>query len=162
MFVFKTIVWGTIFMIAALIFGPWLALQFDSSFPPMDFGWASCVGIALGVLGAPLTLYCAAVLFLPGASRPAPYDAGGSFTIAGPYLYVRNPFMLGVILTLWGEAIYMSRVVMIAYAFILTWVIYFWVIFFEEPALTESLGDEYRKYKKAVPRWFPRIKKYRG
>lgn len=162
MFVFKTVIWGAIFMIAALIFGPWLALQFDTSFPPFDFGWVRYVGGFFATVGVMLTLYCASVLFIPGASRPAPYDAGGSFTIAGPYRYVRNPFMLGVILTLWGEALYMSRVVMIAYAFILMWVIYFWVIFFEEPALTDSLGAEYIKYKKSIPRWFPKLKGYRG
>jgi protein-S-isoprenylcysteine O-methyltransferase Ste14 len=42
------------------------------------------------------------------------------------------------------------------------WVIYFWVIFFEEPALTDSLGDEYIKYKKSIPRWFPKLKGYKG
>ena len=162
MFVFKTVVWGAIFMIAALIFGPWLAIQFDASFPPMDFGWVSYLGLGMGIVGIPFALYCAAVIMIPGASRPAPYDAGGTFTIAGPYLYVRNPFMLGVLIALWGEALYMSRVVMLAYAFILTWVIYFWVIFFEEPALTESIGKEYLKYKKAVPRWFPKINRYKG
>jgi protein-S-isoprenylcysteine O-methyltransferase Ste14 len=149
-------------MIGALVFGPWLALQFDASFPPMDFGLYAYIGVAMGVIGVPLALYCAWVIFIPGASRPVPYDAGGSFTIAGPYRYVRNPFMLGVLLTLWGEAIYMSRIAMLAYAFLLTWIIYFWVIFFEEPALTESLGDEYLKYKKAVPRWFPKLKKFKG
>ncbi len=162
MFVFKTIAWGAIFMVAALIFGPWLALQFGTSFPSVDIGWVSHAGIPLAVVGICLSLYCAWVLFIPGASRPAPYDAGGSFTIAGPYLYVRNPFMLGIVLALWGEALHMSSIVMIAYAFILTWVIYFWVIFFEEPALTESIGKEYTKYKKSVPRWFPKIKRYKS
>ncbi|MFA4874714.1 MAG: isoprenylcysteine carboxylmethyltransferase family protein [bacterium] len=160
MFVFRTVLWGTIFLILSLIVGPWLAMQFDASFPVLALGWARYIGVALAAAGVPLVIYCAAILFLPGASRPAPYDAGGSFTIAGPYCYVRNPFMLGVILSLWGEAIMMSRIVMIVYAFILTWVIYFWVIFFEEPALTESFGDEYRTYKTAVPRWLPKLIKY--
>lgn len=162
MLAFRTVLWGTLFMLATLIVGPWLALTFDTSFPPMDFGPLRYAGIALGILGIPLTLYCAWVLFIPGSTRPAPYDAGGSFTIAGPYLFVRNPFMLGVLLTLWGEAIYMARLTMIVYAFILTWVIYFWVIFFEEPALVESLGAEYKKYRNAVPRFFPQFRKYKS
>jgi protein-S-isoprenylcysteine O-methyltransferase Ste14 len=162
MFVFRTVIWGTIFLIAALMIGPWLALQFDASFPPIAIGWLRYVGIAMCVIGIPLSLYCAIIIITPGTSRPAPYDAGGTFTVAGPYLYMRNPFMLGVILSLWGEAILLMRIVMIAYAFILTWVIYFWVIFFEEPALTEGLGNEYLRYKKAVPRWFPQFRKYKG
>jgi protein-S-isoprenylcysteine O-methyltransferase Ste14 len=162
MLAFRTVFWGTLFMLAALVVGPWLAQSFDASFPPMDFGAFRYAGIALGIIGIPLALYCAWVLFIPGSTRPAPSDAGGSFTIAGPYLFVRNPFMLGVLLTLWGEAIYMARLTMIVYAFVLMWVIYFWVIFFEEPALVESLGAEYKKYQKAVPRWFPQVRKYKG
>ncbi|HPQ80643.1 MAG TPA: isoprenylcysteine carboxylmethyltransferase family protein [bacterium] len=162
MFVFRTVVWGIIFLFASLIVGPWLALQFDASFPVLEFGNLRYAGMALAALGGVLALYCAGALLIPGKSRPAPYDAGGSFTIAGPYRYVRNPFMLGVILALWGEALITSRIVMIAYAFILTWSIHFWVIFFEEPALTERFGGEYREYRDAVPRWFPQFRKYRG
>lgn len=160
MFVFRTIVWGTAFLMVALILGPWLALQFDASFPAISLGGLRYAGAAIIAIGAPLAAYCTAVLFIPGKSRPAPYDAGGIFTIAGPYRYVRNPFMLGVILALWGEALFMSRIAMIAYAFIFTWCIHFWVIFFEEPSLQERFGGEYRAYRKAVPRWFPQLKRY--
>lgn len=162
MFVFRTIVWWTIFLILALIVGPWIAMQFDSSFPALSLGKFKYAGIALLVVSVPLTLYCCALLFIPGKSRPAPYDAGGVFIIAGPYNYVRNPFMLGVILILWGEALIMSRIAMIGYALIFTWCIHFWVIFFEEPALLERFKNEYRLYRDAVPRWFPQFKKYRS
>ena len=30
------------------------------------------------------------------------------------------------------------------------------VAVYEEPALTEQFGDEYREYKRAVPAWIPR------
>ncbi len=162
MFVFRAVLWGTLFLLAALIVGPWLAMQFDASFPALSFGGARYAGILLAAIGIPLIIYCGAIIFMPGKTRPAPYDAGGAFTIAGPYRYIRNPFMLGVILILWAEAIFMSRIAMIAYAFILTWVIHFWVIFFEEPALAAAFGKEYAGYKAKVPRWFPKFKRYRG
>lgn len=160
MFVFRTVVWGTIFLFMALAAGPWLAMQFDASFPVLALGKFRYIGIALMAAGVPLAIYCTAVIFIPGKSRPAPYDAGGVFTIAGPYCYVRNPFLLGVIITLWGEAIFMARIVMIAYAFVFTWCIHFWVIFYEEPALLERFVGEYRSYRDAVPRWFPKFRKY--
>lgn len=162
MFVFRTIIWGTIFLFLALLAGPWLAMQFDTSFPVLAIGKYRYIGIAPMAIGIPLALYCTAVLFIPGKSRPAPYDAGGIFTIAGPYCYVRNPFMLGVIFTLWGEAVLMARIVMIAYALVFTWCIHFWVVFFEEPALQERFGNEYKSYRNAVPRWFPKFRKYKG
>jgi len=112
------------------------------------------------VAGIPFAIYCAALLFIPGTSRPAPYDAGGSFTIAGPYRYVRNPFLLSIIVTLFGEAILMSRIAMIAYALIFAWCVHFWVIFFEEPALLERFRGEYADYRRQVSRWFPSFRKY--
>ena len=162
MFVFRTIIWGTIFMVLSLAVGPWLALRFDASFPPIAMGWLRYIGIVLVAIGSPLTLYCGAVILIPGTSRPAPYDAGGTFTVAGPYRYVRNPFMLGVLITMWGEALLMSRISMFAYALIITWVIHFWVLFFEEPALIQGLGKDYERYRKSVPRWFPKFRRYRG
>jgi protein-S-isoprenylcysteine O-methyltransferase Ste14 len=162
MFIFKTIVWGSIFLLVALLVGPWLALQFDASFPHFHIGPYRYIGIPVFGIGLMLSLYCAAILFIPGRSRPAPYDAGGTFTIAGPYRYVRNPFMLGVIISLWGEAIFMERLAMIIYALILMWVIHFWVIFFEEPALEERFRGEYDRYRKAVPRWLPRLNRFEG
>ncbi len=160
MFVFKTIVWGTIFSFLALIAGPWLALQFDTSFPAVDLGGIRYAGIALMAIGIPFSLYCSAILFLPGANRPMPYDTGDDFVIEGPYRYVRNPFLLGIIITLLGETILMSRFAMFAYTFLLVWCVHFWVIFFEEPALLERFEDKYKKYKDAVPRWLPKFKRY--
>jgi protein-S-isoprenylcysteine O-methyltransferase Ste14 len=161
MFVIRTVLFGIIVLFAALIVGPWLALQFDASFPVRLFPqWVHGVGIALIILGATLAIFCTAAILAPGASRPAPDDAGGSFTIAGPYCFVRNPFMLGVIVALWGEALLLSRVAMVAYAFVLTWVIHLWVIFYEEPSLAKSLGKQYRDYLDAVPRWVPQFRRY--
>ena len=111
-------------------------------------------------IGTALAIYCTAIIVLPGQSRPAPYDAGGVFSVAGHYRYSRNPFLLGVILALWGEALITSRIVMFAYAFIFTWSIHFWVVFIEEPSLQDSFGGEYRAYRNAVPRWIPQFKRY--
>ena len=161
MFVFRTVLIAIIVLFAALIVGPWAALQFDASFPVLPFpAWVGGIGAALLILGAALAIFCAAAIFAPGSSSPAPYDAGGTFTIAGPYCYVRNPFMLGVIVALWGEALLLSRVAMFACAFVLTWVIHLWVVFYEEPSLRKSLGKRYLDYHAAVPRWMPQFRKY--
>lgn len=162
MIVFRTIVLGTVFLFVALAAGPLLAVQFDESFPVLAIGLLRYVGIMLLAVGIPLAIYCTSVLFIPGKSRPAPYDAGGIFTIAGPYCYVRNPFLLSVVIALWGEALLLERIVMIAYAFVFTWGIHFWVIFYEEPALLDRFGEEYQTYRDSVPRWLPQLKKYKA
>jgi protein-S-isoprenylcysteine O-methyltransferase Ste14 len=35
-----------------------------------------------------------------------------------------------------------------------------WFIIYEEPNLEKKFGDEYREYKRNVPRWIPRLKPY--
>jgi protein-S-isoprenylcysteine O-methyltransferase Ste14 len=159
-FVFKTIVAGTVFLFTALLAGPWLAMQFDASYPPINLGHYRHVGTALFVIGFVVALYCTYVLFSPAKIRPAPFYAGGVFIIGGPYSYVRNPFLLAVIIALWGEAIYMQRFAMVAYALIFTWLIHFWVVFFEEPVLEKRFPKEYPAYREVVPRWFPKFRKY--
>ena len=155
MFVFRTIIWGTIFILAVLAAGPWLAMRLDASFPPMALGPFRYIGIPLMLVGIPLAIYCVGLLFWPGESRAAPYDAGGDFRVTGFYRHVRNPFMLGVIVALWGEVLITSSWAMLAYAALAIWCIHFWVVFYEEPTLLERFGDEYKEYKESVPRWIP-------
>lgn len=162
MFGFKTIIWGTLFSFAALCVGPWFAVQFDGSFPSISLGAFRYLGVVLLLIGAVLAFYCAYLLLTPSrGTGPIPYDSSENLVISGPYRFVRNPFMLGVVLALFGEAFLLSRVAMFAYAAIFTWSVHFWVVFFEEPALMESFGVEYKKYREQVPRWFPQFKKYK-
>jgi len=156
MFIFKTIIWGTMFSFITLIAGPWMAVHFDSSFPPINIGNIKYIGIAIMAFAIPFAIYCTAILVIPSSVRPAPYDANGSFAIEGPYKYVRNPFLLSIIISLIGEAILMSRVIMIGYTIIFICCIHFWVVFFEEPTLEERFRNEYKKYKESVPRWIPK------
>jgi protein-S-isoprenylcysteine O-methyltransferase Ste14 len=111
-------------------------------------------------MGICFALYSSIYLIITGPSVAAPYEAGGAFSISGPYRFMRNPFMLGIVITLWGEAIYFERLSLIIYAFLFTWAVHAWVVFFEEPALRRSLKASYTEYHKAVPRWFPKFKGY--
>jgi len=126
MFAFKTIVWGSIFMLAALVLGPWVTSKFDSAFPVFDLGVAKYFGVVLIAAGIALSFCCCAVLFLPQKGNlPKPYDMQHEFVVLGPYAYVRNPFLLGILLALAGETIMMSSFAMIAYSVVLAWCVHF-------------------------------------
>ena len=144
----------------ALVAGPWLALNFDASFPEITLGPVHYAGAALCIFGVLFAIYCAIILIITGPSVSAPYEAGGAFTISGPYRYMRNPLMLSIIVTLWGEAIYFERLSLILYAGLFTSAVHAWVVFFEEPALRRALKGTYGEYHKSVPRWFPKFKSY--
>lgn len=161
MFIFRTLFWGTLLVILVLLVGPWLTLNFDASFPTIELGGARYAGAVIGAAGVLLALVAGIYLIMPGLSRSAPFEAGGSFTASGPYKYVRNPFMLAVILMLWGEAIYLNRLSLLLYAALCTGLLHAWVALFEEPALRNKLGSSYLDYHKSIPRWFPRLKGYK-
>jgi len=161
MFAFKTIIWGTIFSFAALIAGPFIAMQFEQSFPAIDLEIFRYIGIILMAFSIPIAIYCAAIIILPSKNKPRLYHSEELLIISGPYKFVRNPFMLAIMVSVWGESIYMSETAMFAYAFIFSWCLHFWVVFFEEPSLKESFKGDYLNYSEEVPRWIPSLKEYR-
>ncbi len=162
MFGIGTIIWGTLFSFAALIAGPWVAVQFDASFPAFSFGAFRYAGIPLIAVGGSLAFYCAYLLLVPSKKSRLPHTSKEDLIVSGPYLYVRNPFMLGIVLAIVGEAILLSRVVMFGYAAIFTWCVHFWIVFFEEPAMLERFGEDYARYKSGVPRWLPKFNRFGG
>ena len=76
---------------------------------------------------------------------------------AGPYAYTRNPLYLGSFLIAVG-ALLMARSLSLTVLFALLVVpLYMTVMSREETALAEKFGDEYRRYRRAVPLFFPRL-----
>ena len=154
---FKTIVVGTIILFLALVAGPYFAVQLDYLAPPIPLGWFRYFGVLLMLFGAPLAAYCSFLLLVPGKNHPVPYSSPEGMVVAGPYKYIRNPFMLGWILILWGEVVFLRSIPLLFYAVVLTLCVHFWVLAFEEPSLEDRYRDEYRRYKATVPRWIPKV-----
>ena len=97
-----------------------------------------------------------------GEGTPAPWDPPRRLVVLGPYRHVRNPMISGVILFLIAETL-ASRAPALA-----CWAVFFAVAnavyfpLFEEPALVRRHGEAYRRYKRCVPRWIPRLTPWRG
>jgi protein-S-isoprenylcysteine O-methyltransferase Ste14 len=114
------------------------------------------IGIALITAGFALWLWTVRLLMRIGKGTLAPWDPTRKLVVEGPYRLVRNPMITAVLAVLLGEAaLFGSRGV-------LTWAALFlginWVYFvlLEEPGLERRFGDEYRAYRRNVPRWIPR------
>ncbi|MFQ5773918.1 MAG: methyltransferase family protein [Kiloniellaceae bacterium] len=97
-----------------------------------------------------------------GEGTPAPWDPPKRMVIAGPYRHVRNPMIGGVIAVLFGEAAMTMSPGLLAWAalFLLANMIY--IPLFEEPGLERRFGEDYRTYRRHVPRWIPRLTPWRG
>jgi protein-S-isoprenylcysteine O-methyltransferase Ste14 len=110
-----------------------------------------CAGLAL--------MYRTITLFArEGDGTLAPWDPTRRLVVRGPYRFVRNPMIVGVMAVIIGEAaLFGSRG-------ILTWGLVFfavnavWFPVVEEPGLAGRFGADYEVYRRNVPRWVPRRK----
>lgn len=95
-----------------------------------------------------------------GKGTLAPWDPTKHLIITGPYRYVRNPMISGVLTALLGEAMFFGSWILGAFAgfFFMLNTLYF--KFSEEPGLVKRFGKEYEEYRKQVPMWIPRRTPY--
>ncbi|MEP7321172.1 MAG: isoprenylcysteine carboxylmethyltransferase family protein [Saprospiraceae bacterium] len=85
----------------------------------------------------------------------APWTDKNKLVIEGPYRYCRNPMITGVLFMLLGEALWLRSLPILTWAFIFFIINTFYFILQEEPFLERKFGDDYRMYKRKVPRWLP-------
>ncbi len=113
--------------------------------------------VAVASIGIFLLAATIRLLIAIGRGTLAPWEPTLKLVVEGPYRYVRNPMISGVLLILAGEAILFSS------HYLLIWLIVFFLInhtyfvLVEEPGLAKRFGEEYEIYKQNVPRWMPRL-----
>jgi protein-S-isoprenylcysteine O-methyltransferase Ste14 len=96
-----------------------------------------------------------------GRGTLAPWSPTRKLVVGGMYAYVRNPMILGVITVLVGESLMLSSVGILTWAILVFLINTVYFVFSEEPGLEKRFGEEYREYKRDVPRWIPRRKPWR-
>ena len=109
-------------------------------------------GALLGVFGAGLAIRSA--LLLAGRGRPQ-RGPRPVFVLAGPYLRIRNPLLVGLVLAIAGGALAAASWSLGLLAVALLAGAHLWVVRVEEPRLSARLGAAYVEYLRAVPRWLP-------
>jgi protein-S-isoprenylcysteine O-methyltransferase Ste14 len=131
----------------------------------VDVGWGLgapwnalpvLAGAALVLAGLALWYRTVALFAREGEGTLAPWDPTRKLVVRGPYRYVRNPMITGVLLVLSGEAALFGSVWIMAWAAAFFAVNAVWFPLAEEPGLVRRFGDEYEEYRRAVPRWVPR------
>lgn len=145
--------------VVVLIIPRWLlrALAMsDTRWIPGAVALGHLAGIVVFLAGIGLFAWCVSLFARFGQGTLAPWDPTRRLVAVGPYRYVRNPMISGVLTMLIGEALVLgSRVIAIwAATFMAINQVYF--ILLEEPGLERRFGGAYRDYKLAVPRWIPR------
>lgn len=116
------------------------------------------VGVAVFSVGLLLFLASLRRFANEGEGTLAPWDPPRALVLRGPYRFVRNPMISGVIFVLFGEALVLSSLAHGAWAatFLLLNLVYIPLV--EEPQLEQRFGDPYRAYRRHVRRFLPRLR----
>jgi len=83
-------------------------------------------------------------------------------TTTGPYAFIRNPIYVGNMLMCLGAIVTSELLWLVPITLFYCFSIYFFVVRYEEKHLLDKYGESYRRYLSEVPRWLPRIIRFRN
>jgi protein-S-isoprenylcysteine O-methyltransferase Ste14 len=136
----------------------WLTARYEA---PVMGGAGLMVLRVLGIitvgLGLFLFAHSLARFATEGDGTLAPWDPPRKLVVRGPYRFVRNPMISGVILILLGEALLLHSPALGAWAVTFFAMNAIVIPFIEEPQLRDRFGDAYIEYCNNVPRLIPRV-----
>jgi protein-S-isoprenylcysteine O-methyltransferase Ste14 len=150
--IFLAVVPGTV---AGLI--PWLWTGWRSSDPSAAVG---VVGALLLAAGLGVLLHAFARFVMEGIGTPAPVAPTQSLVVGGLYRHVRNPMYIAVAAVIVGQALLLGRPELLVYALVFMAAVATFVRLYEEPVLSRRFGDQYAQYRRAVPAWRPRLRRW--
>jgi protein-S-isoprenylcysteine O-methyltransferase Ste14 len=116
------------------------------------------LGVASLALGAWLFGYSLLHFATRGRGTLAPWDPPKKLVVTGPYRYVRNPMISGVVFSLVAESLILlstSHALWMAGFLAANFV---QIPLMEEPQLEARFGESYREYKRHVGRLIPRLR----
>ncbi len=120
--------------------------------------FAQIAGLTLCVIGAVLFLSSLRWFVTEGEGTLAPWDPPSRLVVRGPYRYVRNPMISGVVFGLFGEALILLSRPHFMWAVIFLGINFVYIPLLEEPQLAGRFGADYVEYCRHVPRLIPRLR----
>jgi protein-S-isoprenylcysteine O-methyltransferase Ste14 len=138
---------------------PWALTGWDVR---ADWGAARVAGAALAACGAAVLVQAFVRFVREGRGTPSPAAPTERLVVGGLYRYVRNPMYEAVAATIVGQALILGRPGLLLYAALFAATVAAFVYGYEEPTLADQFGTDYEAYRRAVPRWIPRLRPWRG
>jgi protein-S-isoprenylcysteine O-methyltransferase Ste14 len=147
--------------VMAVVIPVWLSRRYEND-PPYDiFAFtilASVAGWCFILAGLFLFVHSLRRFATEGEGTLAPWDPPRHLVIRGPYRFVRNPMISGVLLILIGEALVLQSPPHALWALTFFAINAVYIPLLEEPQLRHRFGAEYIEYCKHVPRLLPRLR----
>ena len=113
-------------------------------------------GALLFAAGLALFVWCVVLFARVGRGTLAPWDPTRRLVVVGPYRHVRNPMITAVCTMLAGEALFFHSARIGEWLLLFVAINHTYFLLLEEPGLDARFGEEYVRYRAAVPRWIPR------
>ena len=141
-------------VVAGLI--PWWLTRWEVEEPFAFWAPLRVVGIALIVVGVLALLDSFRRFVVEGLGTPAPVAPTEELVVSGLYRYVRNPMYVAVAATIFGQALALGQLILLAYGAVFVAVVAAFVHWYEGPTLARTYGEQYETYRRSVPAWLPR------
>jgi protein-S-isoprenylcysteine O-methyltransferase Ste14 len=122
-----------------------------------NYCFLTILGSILFILGLSLAIWTMWLFAHRGKGTAAPWNPPKKLVVEGPYAHTRNPMIVSVFIMQIAEALLLNSWLIFGLfgVFLLGNMFYFPL--FEEKDLEKRFGNDYRDYKRHVPRWIPRI-----
>jgi len=153
----RTVTYAALFIGLLLIFLPARLLSWSGIVRPAAIELQQVAGMVIGAVGAAIALWCIFTFALIGRGTPAPFDPPRLLVIRGPYHFVRNPMYIGAGLALASAALFYGSFPLLGYACLFFVATHLFVVWYEEPTLRRTFGQEYEAYCRQVRRWWPSV-----
>jgi protein-S-isoprenylcysteine O-methyltransferase Ste14 len=127
---------------------------------PLEIG-LQISGVALLAAGVALFGSSLRRFATDGKGTLAPWDPPRELVVSGPYGYVRNPMISGVVITLYAESMLLLSQDQFVWATLFLGVNSIYIPWVEEQGLEVRFGDAYRQYRINVPVLIPRLRPWR-
>ena len=153
----RAVTYAALFIGLVLIYVPARLLAWSGIVRPAAIEVQQISGMIIGVAGAAVALWCIFTFASIGRGTPAPFDPPRRLVIQGPYHFVRNPMYIGAGLALASAALFYESLPLLGYTGLFFLVTHLFVVWYEEPTLQQTFGQEYEVYCRQVKRWWPSV-----
>ena len=105
-----------------------------------------------------IVIFAIAIIFILLSHRALfkSHQPPDTLITSGILSYIRNPMYFGILLIYIAFILLSVSLISVA-LFIVVFLIYNWMVNFEESILENLFGEEFLKYKKKVGKWIPKI-----
>jgi protein-S-isoprenylcysteine O-methyltransferase Ste14 len=152
-----TTVFALIAQGAGVVLLPYAFTRWHLGTPPWPLA-IRVIGAVLIAAGGTVVTWAFAQFAAEGVGIPIPGEPNSQrLTVGGPYRYVRNPLYVGSVLAISGQALLLSRPVLLIYAGVFLAITFSLTHWLEDPALARRFGQQFEDYRNRVPGWCPRL-----